>query len=590
MTLGFAPQPGRPITIVRNTGPAFISGTFSGVPQGGTVPLVHNGVTYNYIANYFGENGRSFVLQWPLVQMVAWGDNSDGQLGNGSIGADSIGVPTPVKVVIPPALAGKTVVEVAAGNGFSLALTSQGKVFSWGSSSYGSLGRGMVGDSLFAVEVMFGGMLSGKTVVAIEAGGGHALALTSAGEVISWGYNADGQLGTGSTDYSVAIPVMLDRAHFGSMPVVAISAGTNHSMALTSDGRVFCWGCDSDGQLGSGQRSFTSYPRVPVEVESDEELSGVAFVSIDAGDRHSLALAADGRLFAWGDMSKWVDDGLYSRTSYRPTVVDMNGVLAGKSMSSISAGSSNLVLSQDGEVFSWGRNYYGQLGDGTTTERLVPIAAGPSGLIDGKKVSFIASGLSHGVAVTADGKCHTWGSNNNGQLGNNSNINSSLPVTVSEGDRGAFAGLRTISVSASGSHNLALLDAGPPSIDVTPANRTAAAGATVTFSSSVIPSFDSTVRWQVSNSGPTGTFIDITENPTATTPNLVLPEVSSSQHNQAFRAVFTNISGSTATPPAILKITEWSATLVSASTVPFVSDGPVDDPGKHRNSLYFGGV
>ena len=128
LSLGFAPTPGTHLTVINNTGLPFISGTFDGVPQGATVPLTYNGVTYNYIANYYGGNGRSLVLQWPCMGLDAWGNNSSGELGNGELLTQL----KPAAATTSGVLAGKTLFAIAAGQSHSLALTSEGKVYAWG--------------------------------------------------------------------------------------------------------------------------------------------------------------------------------------------------------------------------------------------------------------------------------------------------------------------------------------------------------------------------------------------------------------------------------------------------------------------------
>ena len=243
LSLGFVPAPGTNLTVVSNTGTAFISGTFNGVPQGGTVPLTYNGVTYNYIANYYGGNGRSLVLQWPCIGLVGWGDNSLGQLGNNSTTSSLV----PVTAGTSEALAGKTVTALAEGRYYSLALTSDGQVFAWGSNPYGQLGNGSTTSSLVPVQTVTSGALAGKTVVAIAAGDWHSMALTSDGQVFTWGYNNKGQLGNSGTINS-SVPVAVD---MGGKTVVAIAAGSANCMALTSDGQVFDWGSNGNGQLGN---------------------------------------------------------------------------------------------------------------------------------------------------------------------------------------------------------------------------------------------------------------------------------------------------------------------------------------------------
>ncbi|NBV23791.1 MAG: cell wall anchor protein, partial [Proteobacteria bacterium] len=168
----------------------------------------------------------------------AWGLGASGQLGNNATAASSV----PVAVDMTGVLAGKTVTAIAAGSGHSLALTSDGKVFAWGSGSNGQLGNNAMADSSVPVAVDMTGVLAGKTVTAIAAGSGHSLALTSDGKVFAWGSGTSSQLGNNATADS-SVPVAVDTTGvLAGKTVTAIAAGSGHSLALTSDGKVFAWG------------------------------------------------------------------------------------------------------------------------------------------------------------------------------------------------------------------------------------------------------------------------------------------------------------------------------------------------------------
>ncbi len=237
-TLNYAPAAGTQLMVVKNTGTGFISGTFSNLAQGQAVVLSYNGVTYNFVANYYGGTGNDLVLVWKGTRAFAWGDNSAGQLGNNSTTTSRV----PVAMDQTGVLAGKTVVTVAAGFWHSLALCSDGTVAAWGWNDYGQLGNNSTTDSPVPVAVTNSGVLAGKTVVAVAAGDRHSLALCSDGTVAAWGSNSDGRLGNNSGADSL-VPVAVDRSGvLAGKTVVAIAAGYLHSVALCSDGTVAAWG------------------------------------------------------------------------------------------------------------------------------------------------------------------------------------------------------------------------------------------------------------------------------------------------------------------------------------------------------------
>jgi len=266
-TLNFAPDTGTDLMVVSNTGLAFINGTFDNLAQGQAVALSYGGTTYNFVANYYGGSGNDLVLVWANNCAFAWGNDGDGQLGNNSQSQSQV----PVPVTATGVLAGKTVVAVAAGGSHSLALCSDGTVAAWGWNDYGQLGDNTMTERLVPVVVNTNSAVSalyGKTVVAIAAGVYHSLALCSDGTVAAWGYNGLGQLGD-NTQTQHLVPVAVNTNSVVSAlynkTVVAIAAGAIHSLALCSDGTVAAWGYNTCGQLGDNS---TTQRNAPVAVNT----------------------------------------------------------------------------------------------------------------------------------------------------------------------------------------------------------------------------------------------------------------------------------------------------------------------------------
>jgi alpha-tubulin suppressor-like RCC1 family protein len=217
-------------------------------------------------------------------QVLAWGDNLDGQLGDGSTSNSD----TPVRVRLP---AGTTVTAISAGQDFGLARTSKGHVRAWGHGDGGRLGDGNISNSDTPVKVK---LPTGARVKALAAGGTHSLALTSDG-LFAWGFNGDGQLGDGTTTSSatpVRIFILVRGRSLGH--VTSLFAGCSHSLVLFSGGALFAWGDNTSGQLGDGTSTSSDKP-VGVALPA-----GTRVRAVSAGCTDSYALTVKGSVLAWG--------------------------------------------------------------------------------------------------------------------------------------------------------------------------------------------------------------------------------------------------------------------------------------------------
>ncbi|MCL4821364.1 MAG: chitobiase/beta-hexosaminidase C-terminal domain-containing protein [Vicinamibacteria bacterium] len=325
-----------------------------------------------------------------------WGSGADGRLGHGG----TTGRLVPTQLSLPG-----TARQVAAGNTHSMVLLQSGQVYTFGGDASGQLGNGAAGASTTPV------LVSGLTdVVAISTSPGSAfsLALKSDGTVWAWGENGDGQIGINSTtDRNAPIQVQ------GLTDVVAISAGRAHALALKADGTLWAWGDDQYGQLGNDAAKTDQ--RVPVQVTG---LAGLEIAQIAAGSVTSFALTADGELWGWGyntDLRLGI-----AGTADRPTPVAITGLPA---FERIEHYAHTLALTPAGEVWSWGVNDSGRLGNGQTTQATSPAPAPIAGL---PPIADIALGDRHSFAVTESGEVWSWGRNEFGQLGDGLD-NSSQP-------------------------------------------------------------------------------------------------------------------------------------------------------------------
>jgi alpha-tubulin suppressor-like RCC1 family protein len=299
-----------------------------------------------------------------------------------------------------------------------------------------------------------------SNVTAIAAGGEQALALLTNETVVAWGANYDGQLGNGSTvDSDVPVPVS------SVTKATAISAGAFHSMACAEathaceeKGKPMMWGANDTGQLGDKKYERSTTP-VAAPVPSGE------IKAIAAGGEDSVALCLH-QVYAWGnDESGQVGNGNFAEEQNEPRLV--HGVAGSgylKEVKAISAGrEDNLALLENGTVVAWGANAQGQLGNGTTTNSPVPVVV--SGL---HEVVAISAGGEHNLALLANGTVMAWGSNTSGQLGTGSPEEYiAVPTPVES--------LKAVKqIASGGEHSLALLTSG--TVDAWGANQSGQLG------------------------------------------------------------------------------------------------------------------
>ena len=317
----------------------------------------------------------------------AWGNNSRGQLGNENISGNS-NVAVSVSNLTD-------IVKIDGGFWYSMALKNDGTVWTWGSNETGTLGNGTKENRNIAAQV------SGiSNVKNIAAGAHHVLVLKNDNTVWTWGANNYGQLGTGDNTQSLD-PVQIT----GFENVVAIAAGDDHSLAVKSDGTVWAWGLNDQGELGTGSTTpSTSYE--PVQVANLTDVIAVA----GGGYKFSLALKEDGTVWAWG-YNQWgqLGNGTNTPSSVPVEVSNLSGITS----IAVHGGQGHaMALRNDGTVWCWGYNLFGQLGNGTNADSNVPVQV--SGLTD---VVAISCGHGYSMARKNDGTVWGWGDNQHGQLG-----------------------------------------------------------------------------------------------------------------------------------------------------------------------------
>ncbi|XP_057693786.1 probable E3 ubiquitin-protein ligase HERC1 isoform X7 [Corythoichthys intestinalis] len=310
----------------------------------------------------------------------ACGKGSYGRLGLG----DSNNQSTLKKLTFEPHRAIKKVSSSKGSDGHTLAFTTEGEVFSWGDGDYGKLGHG--NSSTQKYPKLIQGPLQGKVVVCVSAGYRHSAAVSEDGELYTWGEGDFGRLGHGDSN-SRNIPTLVkDISNVGE-----VSCGSSHTIALSKDGRtVWSFGGGDNGKLGHGDTNRVYKPKVV------EALQGMFIRKVCAGSQSSLALTSTGQVYAWG-CGACLGCGSSEATALRPKLIEE---LATTRVVDISIGDSHcLALSHDNEVFAWGNNSMGQCGQGNSTG---PITKPRKIVgLDGVTVQQISAGTSHSLAWTA---------------------------------------------------------------------------------------------------------------------------------------------------------------------------------------------
>ncbi len=339
--------------------------------------------------------------------MRCWGRNNQGQVGDGTWTTRTI------PVAIDP---GILATEIATGYAHTCASSTSGAMRCWGRNGSGQLGDGTTSHRNLAVNV--DGLGSGVT--RISTGGDHTCAVISNQALHCWGYNGYGQVGVGSTG-NFHRP-----QHVTSLegPIRALSAGGEHTCARREGNDLYCWGRATNGRIGFGTTSNIGWASSPHRVRGlENDLRQLSLFwrtscgvtkSNDAvcWGRNNYGQLGDGQQFTNGD---GIDQAQASRVA---------GLIGLATMTAVGAEHACAVAS-DGSVWCWGRNNYGQIGDGTAITRRTPVQV--PGIED---VTAIVAGREHSCALRSGGSVVCWGRNNYGQIGDGSLENRNMPVPV----------------------------------------------------------------------------------------------------------------------------------------------------------------
>jgi alpha-tubulin suppressor-like RCC1 family protein len=341
-----------------------------------------------------------------------WGTNDLGRLGDGTTQDNA--APVPVS-------GGLHFSTLRTGSLQTCGLTTDGEAYCWGSNLFDALGTGTTGapQSCYSADWADEGVgnqpcspsplpvSGGLRFVALSSGASTTTCgLTANAAAYCWGYNRDGEFGSGTTENSPSpVPVS------GGLQFASLSSGGYHSCGVTVGGSAYCWGNNYYGQLGDGATTNRTVPG-PVS-------GALHFAAISTGAYHSCGLTIDGTTYCWG----WNNFGqLGSTTSDIGVPVPVSG---GPRFTMLSTASwHTCALAMSGEAYCWGENSDGQLGDGTTTNRYVPVL-----VLGGLRFVALSAGHRHTCGVTTDGT-YCWGANDYWQFGDGTATSSNVPVKV----------------------------------------------------------------------------------------------------------------------------------------------------------------
>jgi len=318
------------------------------------------------------------------------------------------------------ALVGVNVVGIAAGYWHTVVWTDEGKAYSFGEGAGGRLGHG---DDRELLPRLIEGVLVRKRVVGVSAGGNHTVVWTDEGKAYSFGYGRDGKLGQHGGNERELMSRLVEGGLVGKR-VVGVSAGGNHTVVWTDEGKAYSFGYGESGKLGHGSEEDEPVPRLIEGV-----LVGKRVVGMASGHEHTVVRTDEGKAYSFGN--GWCcklghgDSG----NELVPRLIEC--VLVGKRVVGVSAGEYHTVVwTDEGKAYSFGNGIRGRLGHQPSTEpQLVPRLI--EGVLVGKRVVGVAAGADHTVVWTDEGKAYSFGDGECGVLGHGcSNMNEPMPRLI----------------------------------------------------------------------------------------------------------------------------------------------------------------
>jgi alpha-tubulin suppressor-like RCC1 family protein len=371
-----------------------------------------------------GSNGSSFIFgklsssisstttPAPSIggQLWVWGSNSYGALGNGD-------TPNPQSSPVQTIAGGSDWQTSSARGLYVSAIKTDGTLWTWGRNSYGQLGDNTTVNKDSPIQTV----AFSTDWASVNCGSSSMAAIKKDGTLWTWGYNYHGQLGDNTTT-NRSSPVQTNA--FGNT-WQQVSGGYAHKAAIKTDGTLWTWGLNYDGQLGDG--TYSSFnKRSPLQTVS----YGTDWSYVACGNSYTMAIKTDGTLWGWGKNS-YGQLGINTTTKLNSPVQEITG---GTNWNAVACGYAMTVATKtDGTLWAWGSNLYGELGDNTVSlpkSSPVQTVAGGTNWASAHAGTFIAGG------IKKDGSLWMWGYNSTGTIGDGTDINRSSPVQTIMGGAG----------------------------------------------------------------------------------------------------------------------------------------------------------
>ena len=389
------------------------------------------------------SKGKHFFID-NKGKVYTWGENNYGQLGNGTRDYNGSSEPICISDLEGNVLNGKTIVAILEGDSYKVAIDKNGKVYTWGRNMLGELGNGGMGDSSspICISDIEGSALEGKNIIDINRGSYELRTIIARdidGKIYTWGIGQNGGLGNGTTDYSEE-PICISDIDGNALKgkrITDVYSGSDAIIAKDVEGKIYAWGKYS--RLGNGTTEGSTEPICISDIEGNA-LNGKNITDVYYSE-YALTIIAkdvDGKIYTWGSNgSGQLGNGTAEDSTVPICISDIEGnALNGKNITDIYFdGYTTIAKDTDGKIYTWGENYDGQLGNGTIENSTVPICISDieGNALNGKNIKDICfAGYTTIIAKDTDGKIYTWGDNSYGQLGDGTTENSNVPICISD--------------------------------------------------------------------------------------------------------------------------------------------------------------